>query len=109
MDRINEFVSTLLEQSLFTQEQLSSYLGVDQSLISKWKSKERKVTSEQFEKLCLLFGYSASDVVEGVNVEQKIINLRAANITSEDMDKVAMINRIVNNLAEMEAIDKYAK
>lgn len=100
---IGERFSELRKRSGFTQTQLSEYLDVDQSYISKCEKNERQFSTDVLEKAAELFGCTMDYFVnESCEFVQIPIALRAKNITTEDLDTMAAMNKIALNLRFME-------
>lgn len=100
---IGERFSELRKKSGFTQTQLSEYLDVDQSYISKCEKNERQFSTDVLEKAAELFGCTMDYFVnESCEFVQIPIALRAKNITTEDLDTIAAMNKIALNLRFME-------
>ncbi|NMB26776.1 MAG: helix-turn-helix transcriptional regulator [Tissierellia bacterium] len=100
---IGERFSELRKRSGFTQTQLSEYLDVDQSYISKCEKNERQFSADVLEKAAELFGCTMDYFVnESCEFVQIPIALRAKNITTEDLDTMAAMNKIALNLRFME-------
>ncbi|HSH34762.1 helix-turn-helix transcriptional regulator [Schnuerera sp.] len=100
---IGERFSELRKRSGFTQTQLSEYLDVDQSYISKCEKNERQFSADVLEKAAELFGCTMDYFVnESCEFVQIPIALRAKNITTEDLDTIAAMNKIALNLRFME-------
>ncbi len=100
---IGERFSELRKRSGFTQTQLSEYLDVDQSYISKCEKNERQFSTDVLEKAAELFGCTMDYFVnESCEFVQIPIALRAKNITTEDLDTIAAMNKIALNLRFME-------
>jgi len=100
---IGEKFSELRKRSGFTQTQLSEYLDVDQSYISKCEKNERQFSADVLEKAAELFGCTMDYFVnESCEFVQIPIALRAKNITTEDLDTIAAMNKIALNLRFME-------
>lgn len=97
--------SELISKAPFSQESIAEYLGCDQSTISKWKSGERKIPAEQFERLCHLVGYSLADYAMGKPfTPSRVGHFRSNGILKEDLEAIADINRMLSNIALMERI-----
>lgn len=80
----------------YTQADISSLLGVDQSLISKYESGERQVSVDTLEKLGDLY---CCDLVHTPPVVSPAIQVafRASNIDASNMKAIQTVNRVVLN------------
>ncbi|MCX5775848.1 MAG: helix-turn-helix transcriptional regulator [Firmicutes bacterium] len=94
----------LLTKAPFSQEQIATYLECDQSLISKWKKQERKISTDQFEKLCGLLSYSMNDFLMGKIYEPTRINFRASALEKDDIQAIGELNKLYANLNFMKEI-----
>ena len=95
----------LREQSGLTQEQIAEYLNVDQSYISKCEKNERQFSADLLGKAGHLLGCSLDYFTNPESQYSPIpIVLRATNITAEDLDTIATINKLALNLRYMEGL-----
>lgn len=105
MEDINVIIGCKLKElrkGKLTQEQLAKYLAVDQSLITKLENGTRSLNSTLIEKICNLFGCSEEYLV-GESEEYIPLNFafRSNAIQIEDLESIAVINKIVMNLRFM--------
>ena len=93
----------LRKSSGLTQEQLANYLDVDQSNIAKLENGTRSLNITLIEKLCDLFGCSEAYLLGKSDDGYTPLNFafRANSIQSEDLESIALLNRIAMNLHEM--------
>ena len=90
-------------KNLITQSQLAEYLGVDQSYISKLESGQRQLSMLSLEKLSHLFGLPVESLLEGEFCLELIpFAMRARHLEPEDLESIAVINRIALNLRDMQ-------
>ncbi|HVJ50258.1 helix-turn-helix transcriptional regulator [Desulfitobacterium sp.] len=101
-DNIGAQIKVLRENSGFTQKNIANYLGVDQSLISKFEAGERPISADMLERLVTLFGCSIS-VFKEATAEYKPLSLvlRASEIGDDDLETISAINKIALNSAFM--------
>jgi len=93
----------LRAKNSITQSQLAEYLGVDQSYISKFESGQRQLSVLSLEKLANLFGLPVESLLEGeFHLEQLPFAMRARHLEPEDLESIAVINRIALNLRDMQ-------
>jgi len=92
----------LRKESKITQEQLAKYLDVDQSLITKMENGTRSLNVMLVEKICNLFGCSEAYLM-GEDDAYIPLNFafRSNGIQTEDLESIAMINRIAMNIRYM--------
>lgn len=96
---------SLREESGLTQAQVSDYLGVDQSYVSRFEKNERQLGVEHLERLSYLYGCSLNELTTSDCYGKPLsFALRATAITPEDLETLAAINRIALNLRTMEAL-----
>ena len=97
---IGENAKHAREANGFTQANIANFLKVDQSLISKFEKGERSIQSDMLERLANLYGYSISDFeCEGGIPKQRMkVAYRSSGISSDDMEAIHDIRRIVMNL-----------
>lgn len=92
----------LRKESKITQEQLASYLHIDQSMVTKLENGTRKLNVTLIEKICSLFGCSESYLM-GEDDEYVPLNFafRSNGIQTEDLESIAMLNKITMNIRYM--------
>ena len=102
---IGSKIKRLREGSNISQAQIATYLGIDQSMVSKIENGERNPSIELIDKLSILFGCSIDsiDAKEECNTSLEFA-FRASNINNDDLEAIASINRIALNLREMKNI-----
>lgn len=96
-------IKKLREEAGLSQAQLAECLAVDQSLISKFESGERSVSTVQLDKIANLFCYPVRLIVAGPITSDKLhcISFRAGKLSAEDILALSDINRIFLNQIEM--------
>ena len=105
LELVAQRFSELRSRSGFTQSVIAEYLDVDQSYISKCEKGERQFSVDILDKAAELFGCSMDYFVnESSEFVQMSIALRAKNITVEDLNTIAAINKIALNLRFMEGL-----
>lgn len=92
----------LRKESKITQEQLAKYLNVDQSMITKLENGTRSLNVTMINKICSLFGCSERYLM-GEDDAYIPLNFafRANGIQEEDLESIAVVNRIVLNIRYM--------
>jgi transcriptional regulator with XRE-family HTH domain len=97
---LGEKLKSLRIEYGYKQKDISDFLGVDQSLISKFESGERTVSVDILEKLGGLY---CCDLVDAFNAGKPNIQVafRAKHIGVEDLKTIQTVNRIVLNSAFM--------
>ena len=105
--QLGEKLRSLRVKSKISQAQLSNYLGVDQSMVSKFENGERHVTSDIIDKLSKLYCISINDLLSGEEVISSFsIAFRSSDLDVGDLDKLAIINKIALNQFEMDRINR---
>ncbi len=95
---IGNRLKELRKQSGLAQKYIAEYLGVDQSLIARYESGDRNMTTETLEKLALLYGCTLNSILTGEsNHTVPAFSFRADGIEVEDLRALAEINKIVLN------------
>ena len=92
----------LRKESKITQEQLAKYLNVDQTMITKLENGTRSLNVSMIEKICDLFGCSDAYLM-GEDDAYIPLNFafRSNGIQTEDLEGIAVINRIAMNIRYM--------
>ena len=98
LDNLGTQIKNFRENSGFTQKNIANFLGVDQSLISKFEAGERPISADMLERLMTLFGCSMSVLNEATDEYKPLsLALRANEILDEDLETVRAINKIALN------------
>ncbi len=108
MEDINVIIGHRLKElrkGKLTQEQLAKYLEVDQSMITKLENGTRSLNTTLIEKICNLFGCTEEYLV-GESEEYIPLNFafRSNAIQVEDLESIAVINKIAMNLKFMNEV-----
>ena len=102
-ESVGEKFRKLREQSGITQGQMAQYLNVDQSYISRYEKNERQFSVDLLEKVANLFGCSLDYFTRNDTTYAPMpFALRASCITAEDLEAIAVVNKIALNLRFME-------
>ena len=90
-----------------SQVKLQIETGIDQSLISKIEKGEREASTDVLKKLAELFGCKVSAII---NEEEDIsclnVAFRTNGMSEDDLNSIAVINRIALNLENMQQMLK---
>ena len=106
-ENIGKKFCKMRENCGYSQSQIASYLGVDQSYISKCEKNERQFSADKLQKAADLFACSTEYFLhENATHEPLPTALRADCITEKDFEAIAAINKIVSNLCFMENMKK---
>lgn len=104
MNLIRDNFRRIRESMHITQAFLAEYLGIDQSMLSKFEKGERELSSHHLEKACLLFGCFLRDLETEHFVPNLKISFRAKELESFDFDSIARIQQIALNIIEMKEL-----
>ena len=98
------------EELGLTQSEVSAFLRIEQSYLSKIETGERAPTSSLLEKLCVLFGVSENDILApAMPVRSFSVAFRRNGFQLEDLSTISAINRLALNLEFMgKLLDKEA-
>lgn len=100
---IGRKVKELRIQAGFNQSSIAEYLQVDQSLISKIEKGEREASTDILKKLAELFGCKVSSLInEDEEISCLNVAFRAKDMSKDDLETIAVINRIALNLENMQ-------
>jgi transcriptional regulator with XRE-family HTH domain len=89
----------LRENSNLTQAQISSFLNIDQSYVSKFEKGERKLSVDVLEKMCNLFGCTLKYFEsEDEKFTPMSIAFRSNSLQNEDLEAIAAINKVALNI-----------
>jgi transcriptional regulator with XRE-family HTH domain len=105
MEAIGANIKALRENAGLGQKHIAGYLGVDQSLISKFESGERAISSDMLDKIAVLFCCPVSIITSPDECKSSIsLAFRTLGIDCEDLKDLAVINRIALNQIQMDKI-----
>lgn len=92
----------------YTQQDVAEFLGVDQSLVSKYESGERAISIDALEKLGNLFGCGLINTDESAvsTIQPFKVAFRANDICSADMETISIVNKVLQNCLFMSKLIK---
>jgi len=103
--KINDRFKQLRKRINVTQEQMASFLSLEQSSISKFENGERTLTIHNLEKASALFGISFQNLVSEEEHDAIISpSFRRTNVSSESLKDISEINKLALNIIEMNDI-----
>ncbi|WP_068456329.1 helix-turn-helix domain-containing protein [Aedoeadaptatus pacaensis] len=103
--KVGKRIKSLREHANLNQKTVGAYLSLDQSMIAKMEKGERRITSDVIEKLARLFCCSPDFIISGdPGGESCTMSFRAKDLTTEDLEALAVVNQIVLNQFEMDRI-----
>lgn len=89
----------------FNQSVIAEYLRVDQSLVSKIEKGEREASTDILKKLAELFGCRVSAIInDDKDISCLNVAFRTNSMSGEDLNTIAVINRIALNLENMQRL-----
>ncbi len=98
-------IKALRDRAGLGQKHVAGYLGVDQSLVSKSESGERTISSDMLDKLGNLFCCPVSVLMSTDECKSPVVfNFRATEIETEDLEALAVINRIALNQMQIDEL-----
>lgn len=102
---IGSRIRALREASNLTQSNLSEFLDMDQSNLSKIEKGERPINSYDIERLSRLFCCSSDYILYGGELNTGCsIAFRAGDLGNDDLEALAAVNAIVLNQFAMDVI-----
>ena len=105
IDIVGKNLRKLREENKYTQEQVSDYLGITQSNLSKIENGERNFNMTLLDKLCLLYNCSPEYLLgETDSYEKSRIAFRSDE--KVDLNVVAKMNEITGFLRLLRKLDR---
>ena len=105
MKIIGSRIRVLRDKTGLTQKHIANFIGVDQSLISKFEAGERAISTDMIDKLSALFCCPVSELVSEINETSAYgIAFRANDLDDADLFALASINKIVLNQMQMDEL-----
>lgn len=103
-------LKTMREQNDLTQEIISVFLNIDQSLLSNIENGEKSIPVEVLEELATLYGVNLSYFEESDNSVQPLtITLRPDEIDEKDLETISIANRVALNCSFITKLLRYTK
>lgn len=101
--KLGHNIKTAREHSRLTQSELAKFLGIDQSMVSKYESGERAMGSDTLERIAAFLCTPEKDLLYSDEIYPKhTAAFRAENLTFEDICILADVNKIILNQIEMD-------
>ncbi len=95
---IGENLRILRDSAGYNQRSIATFLGVDQSLISKIEKGERSISADMLDKLSSLYGIMPSTLVNDVVATRPLsCAFRCSDLSSSDLEVISAINKIALN------------
>ena len=101
---VSQNVQAIRKKLGFSEEQVSTYLGVTRSVLRKYESNTDSIPFDVFDKLSNPYGVDMSVFFEENmdDFQQSLVcAFRTDGITPEDMHTIAKFKSIVNNYLKM--------
>jgi transcriptional regulator with XRE-family HTH domain len=103
-------LKTMREQNDLTQEIISAFLNIDQSLLSKIENGEKSIPVEVLEELATLYGVNLSYFEESdSSVQPLTITLKPDEIDEKDLETISIVNRVALNCNFITKLLRYTK
>ena len=97
-------LNKLRRESGYTQEQVSSYLGITQSNLSKIENGERNFNMTLLDKLCLLYNCSPEYLLGKTDFHEKP-SIAFRSDEKVDLEVVAKMNEVTGYLKLLRKLD----
>ena len=94
---VGERLYKLRKENKYTQEQVSNYLNISQSNLSKIENGDRNLNITLLDKLCLLYNCTPKYLLRETNSYEKI-NISISCDGKVDLNAVAKMNQIMEDL-----------
>lgn len=105
VNNMHKRLKQLREDNNFTQKQVSDYLKIDQSYLSKIEKGERNLSDIAFNDLCLLYNCSPSYLLgESDEYEPPKLAFRADE--KVDLFTISKMNQIINHLKSLRELEE---
>ncbi len=105
MDVVGSNLKSLREGMGLGQKNIASYLGVDQSLVSKFESGERAISAHMLDRLSALFCCPLPKIVTpDAGKPTLAFAFRANGLSGSDLEALAVINKIALNQLQMDRL-----
>ena len=94
MGIVNEKVRKLREQMNLSQRYVAQYLGISRSTVTQMENGHRKISTEELQKLCRLFGVSSNMLLENTEMSQPAALFARSFERLDEIDQAEIINLI---------------
>ena len=102
---VGKNLKKLREENKYTQEQISNYLGITQSNLSKIENGERNFNMTLLDKLCLLYNCSPEYLLGETDFHEKQ-GIAFRSDEKVDLNVVAKMNEITGFLRLLRKLDR---
>lgn len=105
MSTVGSNLRSLRKDMGLSQKNVAAYLGVDQSLVSKFEAGERAISADMLNKLSALFCCPVSRIVTPDAGRPRLaFAFRANGLDGSDLRTLAVINKIALNQSHMDRL-----
>ena len=105
LKRLGRNIKQAREYAQMNQKDLAAFLGVDQSLISKYESGERAISANALDRLSTLLCFSVHDLLQSESINPRgEVAFRTEGLSYEDNCILANVNAIILNQIEMDGM-----
>ena len=105
-DKTGDILKYLRKKHNFTQRDIGKFLNLSQSQLAKVESNERNLKMDSIKKLCNLYNVSEEYILYGEGeIDENKIAFRKDN-KAIDLKTLAHMNKIINNLKQMNRLYK---
>ena len=108
--QIGDNIKYFREHNDLSQYDISSYLGIDRSLVSKYEHGEREVPLPVLEKLASLYGVDISVFLESEPAHAALhqaLAFRKNKMQPDDLPQLANFRKIVMNYIDIRELAKH--
>lgn len=107
MNSIGKRLKELRKSSGLTQTQIAEYLGVDQSLVTRFENGERAMTTSIIERLANLYCCPVNFILSGEECGTSMkFAFRTVSTNAQDLESLAAIHKIALNQMMMDHLSK---
>ncbi len=109
LKKVGRNIKSLREESGLNQKQVAEFLNLDQRIVAEIENGERNISADLLDKLSDLFCCPVSTFVLSNEGLVSGIKYKSDLIRKEDLDSLALINKIVLNQLEMDKTARRSK
>ena len=97
-------IKNLMKQTGLSRDQIQAFLKLDQDSMNRLERGEQSLTTAQLHKIANLLGCTEEGLIKGsINIEPCFAD-RICNLKCEEMDVVAVVNKVASNLQMLNII-----
>lgn len=91
---INDKMKELRTQLNLSQDYVAKYLGVNRSTVTQMENGKRKILAEDINKLCMLFGVTADELINDNKLSQPTAVFARSFEKLDETDQAEIMNLI---------------